>query len=234
MVKQITRKKAIEKTAISRYIYIEVIVSKIKYLYSKNKPYDWYFDELLKMFTPLITNLTRKLYSKSRGEISSQEIRARVVSLIFIAVIRYDPKYNISKEKNNNFTYVYFSSYLKNFIPWEVMRILNPPKMDYDDLLPDPRNVELNLNHPVKEVSKRLIYNPATEHPISENFINLCKFCKVETKSDLIADCMMLQFGYGFKNKDIAKMLGLTEYKIGFIILELKKFWRENSELLKT
>lgn len=222
----------VKKTPINKYDYIELLVIKIKTLYDAGQEYDMYFEELLALFFPLITNISRKLYNKCKGEISSQEIKSRVIGLIFLAIIRYNPKYKMGENKKK-FTYVYFSSYLKKFIPWEVMRILKPPRIDYDDLHPDPRNVELNLNHPVKEVSKRLIYNSSTEHPISENFISLCKLARKDLKSDILGDIMILVYGYGFKNREVSEMLNINEHRIGALLSELKKFWKANAELLR-
>ena len=221
------------KKPVSNYDYIEYLVTKIKLLHATRKNYDWYFDELIRLYYPLIQSTSQKVYQKLKNKLTFTELKNRVINLFFIGIIRYDAGYNnVDHVENKEFTYVYFSSYLKKFLPWEVMRLSRPSKIEEDDLSVDPRHIELNLNKPNKEISKNLVYNSASEHPISENFISLCRMTQKELANDLMSDVMILHFGYDFKNREIAEMLGVSQAKIGTIMLELKNFWAQNKDLL--
>lgn len=223
----------INKTSVSNYDYIEYLVTKIKLLHASKSNYDWYFEELIRLYYPLIQSTSQKVYQKLKNVLTFGELKSRIINLFFIGIIRYDPKYNNDENKDSkDFTYVYFSSYLKKFLPWEVMRISRPSKIEEDDLSIDPRHIELNLNKPTKEISKRLVYDSASEHPISDNFISLCRMTQKETSNDLLSDTMILHYGYDFKNREIAEMLGISQAKVGFLMLELKNFWSQNKELL--
>lgn len=218
------------KTPVSKYFYIEMLVKKIKHNYDNKLQYDWFFDELIKLYGPLINSASKKLYKKFKTKIKFNDVRSKVTALFFEAIRRYNPQYKEGADVDK-FKYVYFSSYLNKFLPWEIMRISKPVKIDYDDLVIDTRNVEFESSLKNSEVVKKLVSKDDFT-PISENFISLCRFAQKELRNDLMADIMMLHYGYDYKNLEIAKILVVSEAKVASSISHLKKFWQSHKDLL--
>ena len=220
------------KTAVTKYQYIEYLVCTIKFLHKEGKNFDWYFDELTLLYRPLIQVVTKRVYLKLRPRVNFSEIKIKVVEIFFDSILRYEPTFNDGTEhcqNGNKFSYVYFSNYLKRKLPWDVMRLYKPTKIDYDDLSINSKNVELNLTNLSKEVQAKLEANNHTK-PISDNFINLCKVTKKELKNDLLSDIMILHYGYDYKNNEIAKFFNITPLKVSNSLTEIKKFWEQNKE----
>ncbi len=221
-----------DRTSLTRFQYIQYLVYKIKDLHKLNKNYDFYFNELIKMYSPLINMVSKNVQKKYQINITFTEIKTKVIELVFLALIRFDIEYNDRKEDVKGFDTVYFSKYLKNTLPWEVLRIIRPNKVEYDEYATDPKFKEFDVNKLPKKIKEKLIHNEVANHPISDNFINLCRLMKNELKSDLLGDIMMLNFGYAYKNHEISKILGISQARVGVCVLQIKNFWKENKDLL--
>lgn len=211
-------------------MYIEYLVVKIKELYSKKENYEWYFDQLIEMYNPLIVASTKKVYNKFKLRVSFLEIKVKILEIFFESVLRYEPKFHDNDKEVKNFTYVYFCNYLKRKLPWDLMRLYKPTKIEHDDLQIDPRHVELNLTKDNSDIQKHLEYSE--KQPISDNFIQLCRLAQRQLNNDLLSDIMILHFGYGYKVKEIAAFFSISSTKVHNSLSSLKKFWKQNSELI--
>lgn len=220
------------KKLITNYKYLQFLVDKIKLLNKENKDYDWYFEELITIYSPLIQSMTRKAFNKFKSDVSFNEVKSRVIELFFDTILKYEAKYkNTDKVSTDNFDYVYFSNYLKRKLPWDLMRLYKPSKPDYDDFAADPRHVTLDY-HKYPEIEHSSYYTSVGDKPISDNFISLCRMVKKELKNELLGEIMLLKFGYDFKNDEIALFLGITPLKVSATLNELKKYWAVNKEYL--
>lgn len=221
-----------KKTPVNNYQYLEFLVRKIKVLHKEKVNFDWYFDQLIALYNPLIQSSARKIYKKFKSRVSFLEVRDKIVVLFFDSILRYEPNFSDKTKDTNNFTYVYFSNYLKRKLPWDLMRLYQPTKIEHDDLSVDPRHVELDHSKANPELQKKFVYTNTNLRPISENFIYLCKHANKELYSDFLADVMILHFGYGYKNNEIASFFETTPLKIHNALGELKKYWKANQELI--
>jgi hypothetical protein len=220
----------LQKTSVDNYIYTEHLVLKIKDLYNIKQNYDWHFEELIRIYMPLINSSCRKVYSKLKAKATFNEIKSKIVEIFFESILRYEPSYRYGEQKpdkieNKNFTYVYFSNYLKRKLPWDLLRIYQPTRLEYDDLS-GPINIELSspMQANIKDTS--------IDHPVTENFIHLCQQMQKHLSDDLMADIMMLTFGYGYKNNELAYFFDISQLKAHQAIASIKTFWKINRDLM--
>lgn len=218
-----------DKIAVSNYQYLELLVRKIKSLHYENKDYNWYFDELLLLYNPLVQSSTRRVYNKFKSNVNFIDIKLKVIEILFDTILRYEPTFTDNGKHckdGDNFKFVYFSNYLKRKLNWDLMRLYKPTRIDYDDLCYNPKFVEFTSCHNTTLVCDN-------EAPmISENFIFLCKKAQKDLQNDVLSDTMMLQYGYGYKPSEIAEFFGTTSLKIHAYLAELKKYWLHNKEAL--
>ncbi len=218
------------KTPISKYQYLEILVIKIKECHKGKENFEHYFEELVFLFTPLINSSTRKIYNKFKSYVSFHEIRAKILSILFETIIRYEPNYKDKDKSTVDFTYVYFNSYLKSKLKWDLLRLYQPTRAAYDDMCVDPRNIELNNTCVRDEAQEKLQY--VSTCPVSENFIFLCQKVAKDIGNDFVADVMLLHYGYGYKNTQIAKLYEVSSVKVSQALDELRRYWTDNKELL--
>lgn len=223
-----------KRIAVTKFQYISYLVNEIKQLHDNNQDYNWYFNELVELYNPLIRSACKKVYEKLRDNRDYQELRTRVLEIFFDAIIKYKKTFKDGRNANS-FKHVYFGSYLKGKLPWDLMRLVTPPKVEYDEITMDHRNMELDLENCSNEVEFKLSTEKSigkVTKPLSDNFISLCRIIQKQLRSDMIADVMILFYGYGYKNREIAQMLNCSPQKVSIAISEIKKFWRENKEII--
>ena len=216
----------------TKYKYISWLVDKFKEVHSAGGNIDWYFNELVSIYEPLLFSVCKKVYNRKGINVTFEEVKTRVFEVFFKSILDYESNYKdkgLQTSDGRKFSYVYFSSYLKRKIPWDALRLINPPKVEYDDLSIDPRHVELDMNNCNPELQRKLEYTGEVI-PISANFISLCRMAQKELKSDIYGDVMILYFGYNYKNSELAKLLNCSPQKISLALSDLKKFWRSNKE----
>jgi hypothetical protein len=217
-----------QKKLITKFEIIALLVNKIKELHKSKQSYDWYFERLANIYSPLIHTYCKKLLSKNIQNVNYIEIKTRILEILLDAVLKYNRSYNENNNPTESFNHVYFSNYLKRKLPWDCWRINNPIKVEYDDNVIDSRHVELDFNNP--EIQDKLQHYHILEKPISDNFISLCRLTKKSLCSDVCADAMMLQFGYGFRNSEIAKLFNCSPERVCLSLIEVKEFWKNNKD----
>jgi len=221
-----------QRKSVTKYKYISWLVDKFKEVHKENGNIDWYFDELVTIYEPLLFSVCKKVYNRKGVNVTFIEVKTRVFEVFFKSIIDYESNYKdkgLQTSDGKKFNYVYFSSYLKRKIPWDALRLIKPPKVEYDDLSIDSRHVELDMNNCNPELQKKLEYTGEVV-PISPNFISLCRMAQKELKSDIYGDVMILYFGYNYKNSELAQLLNCSPQKISLALSDLKKFWRANKE----
>lgn len=228
-----------KRKSVTKFEYISALVSETKRLYNEGKDYNWYFEELLLVYRPLISSICGKIYNRHKLNRNAQDIRTRVEEQFFYAILKYKSSYSDpdSTSQSGKFKQVYFSTYLKGKLPWDVMRLMNPPKVEHDELAIDSRHVELDIHNNdeiVNKLSTKQSVGKVTKS-ISDHFISICRYCGKQLKDDISADVMMLHYGFGFKNKEIAELLGCSPQKISMVLINLNNFWKDanNLEILK-
>lgn len=155
------------------------------------------------------------------------DLRFKILTILFNTIITYDPKFrNKNVIENKDFTYVYFSNYLKRKLPWDLYRIYKPTKIEYDDLMIDKRHVEFDVN------KVNLSYINDGQRPITEDFIYLCRLINKHKYDDLFGEIMMLRYGYDYNSIKIAKLLQVRKKCVEKYLEQLIDFWRENKEYL--
>jgi hypothetical protein len=203
---------------------------KIKECHKNGEPFEDYFDELVLLFTPLINASTKRVHNKFKSYVSFHEIRSKIISILFQSIIKYDPNFKGKDENTKDFTYVYFSSFLKGKLRWDLVRLYKPSRAAYDDLCVDPRNIELNNTSVKDEAQQKLQY--VNSCPVSDNFIYLCQKVAKAVSNDFVADVMLLHYGYGYKNNEIAKLYEVSSVKVSQALDELRRYWTDNKEEL--
>lgn len=226
------------KTPITKYDYIAFLVRRIQENHISKQSVDWYFDEFCIMYAPLIYKTCRKVKNKV-SYFYINEIRSRVLEIMFDIILRYDSKFNDKSSLNNDngdsknnkkFNGIYFSKYLKGRLKWDVYRVLKPPKIEYDDMHINTNSVQLNLNSP--ELIEKFKCEPTYAcNPISNNFISLCRMVGKILQDDICADVMFLCYGYGDRPRNIAKALDCDVKKVNHALFKLKQFWLEKNNL---
>lgn len=218
----------VKRTTISKYDYINGLIRKIKELQSTGQTYDVYFDELTVLYSPLIHSTCRKIMLGLRKtNYSMQDVKVRVMEILFDAIVRYNDHFTDKSKhpkKGQKFDRVWFSSYLKAKLPWEIRRILIPARCERDDmhLTPRPADESLEAN---EDLQKTLLVE---DKPIgiSANFISLCRFAQKGLKDDLASDIMMLKFGYSYKDREMARLVGANKKRVKLAQGQLKHFWQ--------
>lgn len=214
------------KKSVTKYKYIEFLVTKIKRCHKNNEKFDEYFDELITLYSPLIYRICKRVRAKCETNLQIPEIRLRVIESVFDAILRYTDGYEDGRENSKGFDKIYFSQYLKIKLGWDVHRYLNPTKIEHEDSK-NQKYVDIDKT----DVYETLSYIPTK--PISDNFISLCRLAQKKIKDDLCADYMMLNFGYDFKNSELASVFAVNSRELAPIDKKLKDFWKEEQNLEK-
>lgn len=220
------------KIPVSNYQYISYLVVNIKRLHAEGKNYDWYFDQFLIIYFPLIQSNTTKVHKKLKNRIPFVDVKTKVIEALFLAILKYNVTFSDASKSTADYTRVYFSRYLNSKLPWDIMRLYKPTKVEYDDFSVDPKHVELNLKKLNTEVQDRFECHNVQLDPISNNFVSLCCMTQKQLKNDFISDIMFLHFGCDYRNSEISKLFDVSQLKISLGLNELKKFWVKNKDLL--
>jgi ribosomal protein S17E len=212
-----------KKKPIDNFKYVNLLVLKIKAYAKENKDYDFYFNELVTLHWPFLNAQMKKVYYKLPLETREYTVvRARLLEMFFEIILKYEPKFTDNEENKKNFTGIYFGTYLKAAMNWSIHRMSHPNKIETDDFALDKRNVELIIDVEDKKI----------QHPISDNFISLCRKVHKDLNNEDLSDIMMLLYGYNWKEKDICKALGIKSSELKSKVSRLNKYWRENADLI--
>ncbi len=220
------------KIPVSNYQYISYLVYNIKKLHAEKKDYDWYFNQFLTIYFPLIQSNTTKVHKKLKAKVPFVDVKTKVIEALFLAILKYKIKYTDESKHADGFEHVYFSKYLNVKLPWDIMRLYRPTKVIRDDFSIDPRHIELNLKKLNTEVQDRFECHNVQLDPISDNFVSLCCLAHKKLKNDVLSDIMFLHFGLDYRNSEIAELFNMSQLKVSLSLGELKKFWAKNKDLL--
>lgn len=216
------------KTSVTNYEYINFLVERVQKNYAAKEDYEWYFNKVVELYEPIITNAYFKLKENLGPNRTWPEVRQRLLEIVFMALIEYDPTFRNDSNKEG-FTRVYFSNYLKKKMFWGGRRLVHPNRIEYEDMAKTGQYCDINDITTMEEVQLKLVDDRShMQKPISPNFISLCRHTQKTLMNDQYADLMFLKFGYDMKNKDIAKVLDIYEEQSSLVNRELLAFWREH------
>jgi len=219
-----------QRKSITNFEYIAILVEYIQKSAEKGDKTDFYFDELENIYVSLLKSTTNRILRHLQSKnLTSQDVYNLVRGKFYTLILRYNPEYT-NKRKKEGFTTVYFSTYLRNAMEWEVYRLKNPVKPESDDLEKSLHHADL---HAMIYNESAELADAATPSGVTSNFIHMCNYLRGKMQSDLHADVMFLVYAYNLKFNEVAKLLGIPPPKISKIANEVKAFWIENKDQLK-
>lgn len=220
-----------QRKSITNFEYIALLVDRIQHAAYTDEATDFYFEELEQIYSSLLKAATYNIVKQSRSRnLTYKDVLNLVRGIFYKIILRYNSEFTNSKNKTG-FTTVYFSNYLKRTMDWEVYRLLHPIKPESDDLEKSLHHVDL---HPLIHSDSTELEDIQTPTGVTQNFINLCNFIRIRLKSDLHADIMFLLYGYSLKFNEVSKLLDIPAAKISKINNEIKSFWFENKDQLRS
>lgn len=211
-----------QRKRITNYQYINYLVNEIQQKAAAGLDSEEAFTDLCAIYEPLLRNNVKLIVKNPNNRLPANDVYFIILGIFYRLILRYDGKFSNTENNVKNYTGVYFSSYLKQTLSWELYRLRHPNKRETDNLEKDLPYMEISTL--VRTNSRRLVCFD-TPKGITPDFINMCLKIKNGLKSDLHADIMFLLYGYDAKTKELAKIFKVSATKIGKLINEIHEFW---------
>jgi hypothetical protein len=225
----------LQRSRITNYSYINLLVWEVQQSAAAGEPPNDAFNELTILYQPLLRGIVKNI-TKKKIRMSSPDVYTIVLGLFYKLILRYNASFVNSGTPETNvdqYTHVYFSTYLKNTLHWEIYRLTRPNKRETDNL--EKAMPYMDITALMETNSRRLVWYDVPKG-INPDFINLCLALRRKLGSDLHADMLFVLYGYDGKAKDLSRIFSLSQTRTTKYINEIHAFWRdpENASLLES
>jgi hypothetical protein len=228
------KRENLQRSRITNYSYINLLVLEVQQNAAAGEPPNDSFAELMTIYRPLLCGIVNKI-TKRRIKMATPDVYTIILGLFYKLILRYDVSFVNTAPTGNvaAYTHVYFSTYLKNTLHWEIYRLTRPNKRETDNL--EKAMPYMDITALMETNSRRLVWYDVPKG-INPDFINLCLALRRKLGSDLHADMLFVLYGYDGKAKDLSRIFSLSQARTTKYMNEIHEFWRdpENASLLES